>query len=363
MSISVANRPVQDEGGLSERCRLALRFIDGGLEWFNRVSLDPAAAYAFPDESEMLAEIQMGLHAHRFTLLRELGVMVGPAKLMTLSEAELRILARAELKEKDAKSSFHTRQLLQAQGILSQSDFDKGAAYLTELGVAADPMFQFMGYEDRKAIYDVFNDFVRQDDEDLAIEKEAAAFGIEQGRTPREFADYFRVYVGLTNKGGLAKASDRRRQAEAAVHHLAPNLFDQLNCPEVDGLVPPGAVADAIESWLAWGNSVGFARLSSGVREVVLNTPYAGQTGHAARGFVDQYVAGAQRLLSAQRVHRGLMAQDGATCTFHIEHHGHEAQVQLDPQGIISLSAFTPRPEPSPRARGRSVSKQEEDAS
>ncbi|MFN3536848.1 MAG: hypothetical protein ACK4Y4_05315 [Brevundimonas sp.] len=360
MSITVANRPLQDQGGLSERCRLALRFIDGGVEWFNWATLDPAAAYAFPDESEMLAEIQTGLHAHGFTLLRELKVMIGPAKLMTMSEAELRILARAELKEKDVKSAFHTHRLLQAHGILSQTDFDKGTAYLTELGVGGDPMFQFMSYEERKAIYDVFNDFVRQDDEDLDIEKEAAAFGVEQGRTPREFADYFRVYVGLTNKGGLAKTSERRRQAEAAVHALAPNLFGQLNCPEVDGLVHPKAVADAIESWLAWGNAVGFARLSAGVREVVLNTAYAGETGAAARDFVDQYVGGAQRLLSAARVHRGLMAQDGATCTFPIEHHSHEAEIQLDPQGIISLSAFALRPEPAPRA-GRTA--KQEDAS
>ena len=220
-------------------------------------------------------------------------------------------------------------------------------------------MFQFMVYEDLKAVYELFRDFVRQDDEDLAIEKEAAAFGVDQGRTPREFADYFRVYIGLTNKNGLAKSSERRRQAEIAVQALAPNLFGQLNCPEVDGLVPPKAVAEAIELWLAWGNSVGFARLSAGVREIVLNTDYSGETGQAARSFVDRYVAGAQHLLSTAHVHRGLMAQDGATCTFPIEHHSHEGEVQLDPLGIISLSSFRARPEPIPRASGR-ASKQED---
>lgn len=361
MSVTVANRLLQDHGGLSERCRLVLRFIDGGVEWLNWAVLDPAVSYAFPDESEMLAEIQSGLHANRFTLLRELKVMIGPAKLMTMNEAELRILARAELKEKDVKSTFHTHRLLQAQGILTQSDFENGTAYLRELGVLPDPMFQFMTYEDLKAAYELFSDFVRQDDEDLAIEKEAAVFGAEQGRNPREFADYFRVYIGLTNKTGLAKTSDRLRQAEIAVQALAPNLFGQLNCPEVDGLVHPKEVAEAIEVWLGWGNSVGFARLSAGVREIVLNTAYSGETGHAARGFVDHYVAGSQRLLSAAHVHRGLMAQDGATCTFPIEHHSHEAEIQLDPLGIISLSSFKPRPDQAPRAPGRTNKK--EDAS
>lgn len=359
MSITVANRPLQDQAGLSERCRLALRFIDGGVEWLHWAILDPDAAYAFPDESEMLAEIQVGLHANRFTLLRELKVMIGPAKLMTLNEADLRILARAELKEKDVKSTFHTHRLLQAQGILSQPDFDKATDYLDELGATPDPMFQFMTYEDLKAVYDLFHDFVRQDDEDLAIEKEAAAFGVDQGRTPREFADYFRVYIGLTNKNGLAKSSERRRQAEIAVQALAPNLFGQLNCPEVDGLVHPKEVAEAIEIWLAWGNSVGFARLSAGVREIVLNTAYSGETGHAARSFVDQYVAGSQRLLSAAHVHRGLMAQDGATCTFPIEHHSHEAEIELNPLGVISLSSFKARPEQTARANGRAPTKQE----
>lgn len=361
MSIIVANRRLQDQGGLSERCRLALRFIDGGVEWLNWAILDPIASYAFPDESEMLAEIQVGLHANRFTLLPELKVMIGPAKLMTLNEADLRILARAELKEKDVKSTFHTHRLLQANDILSQPDFDRGTTYLNELGVGTDPVFQFMTYEDLKAVYELFRDFVRQDDEDLAIEKEAAAFGVEQGRTPREFADYFRVYIGLTNKNGLAKTSERRRQATTAVLALAPNLLGQLNCPEVDGLVHPKEVAEAIEIWLAMGNSVGFARLSAGVREIVLNTAYSGETGHAARSFVDHYLAGSQRLLSASHVHRGLMAQDGATCTFPIEHHSHEGEIQLDPLGVISLSSFRSRPEPAPRAPGRANKK--EDAS
>lgn len=360
MSITVATRMLQSPGDLSERCRYALRFIDGGVEWLTWAILDPLAGYVFPDESEMLAEIQVGLHANRFALLPQLQVMVGPAKLMTMSEADLRILARAELKEKDVKSTFHTHRLLQTQGILTQSDFEKGTAYLGELGVGSEPIFQFMGYEDLKAVYELFRDFVRKDEEDLPIEKEAAAFGVEQGRTPREFADYFRVYIGLMNKIGLAKKTERHKQAEIAVRALAPNLFGQLNCPEVDGLVHPKEVAEAIEYWLSSGRSVGFARLSAGVREIVLHTDYSGETGLAAKAFVDHYVAGSQRLLSATHVHRGLMAQDGATCTFHVEHHKHEAEIQLDPLGIITLSWFRARLDQDTRAPGRAANKQED---
>ncbi|HYE43250.1 MAG TPA: hypothetical protein VEA15_07630 [Caulobacteraceae bacterium] len=359
MSITIANRMLQSPGDLSERCRLVLAFIDGGVEWLRWAILDPVARYQFGDESRMLTGVQEGLHASRFALLRELQVLISPAKLMTLNDGDLRILARAELKERDVKSTHHTHRLLQAHGILSQGDLDKGTAWLGELGFADAPVFQFMGLEDRKAIYDLFRDYPRQDDEDLELERQAGLFALEQGRTPREFADYFRVYLTLSERIGSAKVQGRARHAEAAVHALAPLLLGALNCPEVPGLVAPKQVAEAVELWLMWGRSIGFARISAGVREIVSHTAYAGETGQAARAFVEHYVAESQRLLSAAPVHRGLMAQDGATCTFPIEGRRHEAELQLDPAGIISLSWFRARPDQETSANGRAARKLE----
>ena len=46
--------------------------------------------------------------------------------------------------------------------------------------------------------------------------------------------------------------------------------------------------------------------------------------------------------------------------TFHVEHHKHEAEIQLDPLGIITLSWFRARLDQDTRAPGRAANKQED---
>lgn len=348
MTIAIADRWIQELGDLSELARLAIAFVDGGIEWLQWAIVEPGVRYVFPDESALAAGIQQGLHASRFALAPKLGLMVSPVKLMSMGLADLKVLARAETGESGAKIGVHARRVMDAHGLLTQADFDSGAAYLQELGVASAPVFQFMTFPDQLAVYDLAKTSVEADEQNLPLEQEAAQFGVAQARTPIEFADFFRIYMSLAQK--LPKAdtpAKRQSHAEAALHALLPKLFGALDCPQVGGLVPPAQVAEAVAAWLTMGRAVGFPRLSAGACQIVLHTRYKGEVGYQAQEFVSAYIAAAQALLSAQAPQRGLMAQDGATCAFRIASGEHEGVLQLDPLGVISLASFERKP---PRA-------------
>jgi hypothetical protein len=352
MTVTLADKWIQDLGDVSELARLAIAFVDGGIEWLQWAIVEPGVRYAFPDESAMAAGIQQGLQVSRFALTPRIGLMVSPVKLMSMGLADLKVLALAETGDSGSKVGVHARRVMDAHGLLTQTDFDSGAALLQELKVDTAPVFQFMGFEDRLAIYDLARTSVQGGDQNLPLEQEAAAFAAAQARTPREFADYFRIYIGLAQKLPRADTPAKRAShAEAALHALLPRLFPALDCPQVRGLVAPDEVAEAVSAWLAMGRTVGFPRLSAGACQIVLHTRYKGEVGHYAQEFVSSYVAAAQALLSAQPPRRGRMAQDGATCAFPVDGAEHEAVLQLDPAGVISLASFQRKPPRTPPAK------------
>ncbi|NIE88169.1 hypothetical protein F3J21_33065, partial [Burkholderia sp. Tr-860] len=69
---------------------------------------------------------------------------------------------------------------------------------------------------------------------------------------------------------------------------------------------------------------------------------YRDQAAHEARHLVERYLPAAGELLAANPCERGVMGQDGATCSFRIEHGARQAVLQLAPDGVVSLSAFHP---------------------
>src|ERR1700730_15129018 len=96
MTVSVANRLIGGPNNLSELGALVLAFIDGGTEWLKWAAGAASASYDFPDETAMLAQVQQKLHGSPTTLLPNLQLLVSPVKLMALSPADLRRMAKAE---------------------------------------------------------------------------------------------------------------------------------------------------------------------------------------------------------------------------------------------------------------------------
>ena len=91
MSLTIAGRVVPQRNSLSQLCHLTLSFIAGGVRWLDWTIDNPTVRHEFPDETELVVQVQQQLHASRLTLLPRLQLMISPIKLMTLGLADLRL--------------------------------------------------------------------------------------------------------------------------------------------------------------------------------------------------------------------------------------------------------------------------------
>lgn len=346
MTVSVANRVIQSRNSLSALGQLALAFIDGGPEWLSWAISAPSVQYAFPDESTLLAQVQQGLHNSRYAYLPTLGLMVSPVKLLTLGAADLQTLAIAESGDSSPTTAAQVKRILADHQMLTGGDLAQAPAFLSQIGVAQSPLFQFTSFEDQAALYALS---VQPLGSQAIPLTEAAQFAVTQARTVLEFVDYFKFYLSYTGRLPSDTSPDQRSsQAGAALLTLLPLLFGALDSPQVSGLVPPGEVNSAVAAWLRTGKMIGFARLSEGAQLVAQNTVFQAQTGDAARALVQTYLSGAQALLAGQKITQGLLGQDGASCLFPLRSGDQQVTLFLGPTGVITLRFYGLRPQSTP---------------
>jgi hypothetical protein len=329
---------------LSDLARLALAFVDGGLEWLSWAAGGMGVRYDFPDETTLLSQIQLGLHGSPMALLPRLGLMVSPVKLMSLG-GDLPVLAKAEGGDANALLNTQVRRVFDNHQLLSQADLMAPQAWLTDLGVAQAPVLQGSEFQDRVALVRLMRDpllaaSAGSDADTLA--KEAAAFAVQQSRTPQEFCDYFRFYLALAARPAAATLGPGQRSDAAiqAMRTLLPLFFGALDCPQVTGLPSPDEVARAVRAWLSSGKPVGFSRLSEGLVQMALNTRFQNETGSAARQLVEGYLNAAQTLLGATQPRDALLGQDGNCAVFLLESGEQHMELQLSTNGVISLRDF-----------------------
>jgi hypothetical protein len=344
MTVSVANKLIDGPRGISELGALGLAFIDGGTQWLKWAAGAAFASYNFPDETAMLGQVQQKLHGSTTTLLPTLGLLVSPVKLMTLSVAELRAMAKAEAG--DAATGINS--ILSAHGLMKQSDLDSVPAFLANLGVRDAALFQCLGLNDMINLAGLTAQ-PQPGAGEPELQRDAARFALQQARTPEEFSDYYRAYLALTAKlnavGSTPEQDDAR--ASVAVQTLQPPVLAALDSPRVDGLAPPSEVAAAVSAWLRQGRHIGFPRLSEGIRQIIGNTTFATETGAAAQQVVDVYLANAQAFLSANSPTTGEVSQDGRSCVFPVQSGNLYAELMLNPDGGITLQQFRRIPQPS----------------
>jgi len=344
MTISVAGRPLQSIDGLSEPARLVLGLIDGGRQWFAWAIGNPRARYGFDDEAALVAGVQSGLHASPLLLLPKIALIVGPARLMSFDPGDLRAVAEAESGEAGAPNAAKVARILAAEGLVTQSDLAGGPAFLAEIGVADAPVFQCPSFDDRLAIRDIASESTAGDPKTRALQREAAAFALAQGRTPQEFADYYQAYLAAAAGAARATPAARTALVRSAVETLLPLLFGALDCPRVDGLpAAPWQVGPVVDEWLMTGRIIGFARLSLAVQQVIANGGFAQQTGEDARRIVNAYLGAAQALLRSAPLGEGLPGQDGMSRSFRVERDGEQAILHLGADGTIALASYRPK--------------------
>lgn len=351
MTITLAGRLVQDGTNVSPQCRLTLSFVDGGLQWLEWALTSPSARYDFSDETTLVSAVQQGLHASPLALLPHLALMVSPVKLMTLSQADLRTLRKAEDGDPNQVVTAQLTQMLSAHQLRTLGDLTAGSALLAQWGVAGAPVFQVMNLQDREMVYELLQ-CVPDDSEttgDLA--SEAAQFAVQQARTPCEFVDYYKVYLGLAAKQPVASTPDQRSAlAQQAMTTLLPSLFQALDCPSVQDLPSPQQVAEVVKNWLTSGKRLGFARLSLGLQQIVESSPYKGETGDAALKIARTYLDSAQAFLAANRPYKARMGQDGATCLFYLQSGDQIGELELSSTGTISLRRYGSAAHAAPEA-------------
>jgi hypothetical protein len=344
MTVSVANKLIDGPDGLSELGALVLGFIDGGTEWLKWAAGAASASYDFPDETAMLAQVHEKLHGSPTTLLPNLQLLVSPVKLMTLSPADLRTMAKAEAGDTGAGID----SILSAHGLMTQQDLDAVPAFLASLGVGDAALFQCLGLNDMINLAGLTTP-PQPGAGEPELQRDAARFALQQARTPEEFGDYYRAYLALKakqNPDGSTPEQDEAR-ASAAVQTLQPLVLTALDCPRVDGLVPPSEVAAAVSAWLRQGRRIGFSRLSEGIRQIIGNTTFATETGAAAQQVVDLYLANAQAFLSANPPTTGRISQDGLSCVLPAQSGNLYAELMLNPGGGITLRQFRRIPPPT----------------
>lgn len=338
MTISVANR-LYRPAELSEVGSLVVTLIDGGRQWLDWAMGDPRAHYHFPDENALMDAIQTGLHGSSLVLLPVTGLLVGPRKLMTLAQDDLRLLIRVE---SGAEVALDRIQAVgRAYGLLSQRRFADTRSMLADLGLTDAPLFQTVDLDDWHALARLSDGL---ENGATALFHEAVAFAVGKARTPSEFCDYHQSYLDCTRVLGLSDDAPPARGAAAdkAVETLLPLSFALLDCPAVDGSVSPWEVRAAISEWVLMGRRIGFARASRAVQQIVAHGGYQGQTGAELRELVHSYVARAQLPFNRDEIGIGQLGQDGVSQRFTLTADGERVVIELTRTGSITLFSFGP---------------------
>ncbi|GKT14918.1 hypothetical protein AVHY2522_06345 [Acidovorax sp. SUPP2522] len=342
MSISVAGRQLQNSSALSESGRHALAFVDGGPQWLDWAIASPGAHYHFPDETALLDGTQKGLHGSPMALLPGLGLAVSPVKLMTLGLSDLRTLALAEAGDASPAVVAQVQRVLQEHRLLTAADLRNAQAFLASLGVAGAPVFQCIDFMDWVALCELPGGSFGGPAPSQPLQSEAAKFGVDQARTPREFADYYRVYLHLAAhlpELAQASAAQRSEAAQAALYALLPALLGALDGPVLSAVpTSPAEVRMAVYNWLAMGRRIGFSRPSEGVRCIVEGARYRGETGAAAARIVDAALQQAMAVLAANDLRSARLGQDGATMAAPVGPANAQIELQVSSAGLVSLT-------------------------
>ncbi|OPH17437.1 hypothetical protein FE88_32035, partial [Azospirillum brasilense] len=119
----------------------------------------------------------------------------------------LRTLADAESGDTSATVSAQVKRILADHNLLTQDDFAASVSFLAGLGVSGAPVFQFMGFDEQLAVQELLYRKESQGTANPELQKEAAAFAVEQARTVQEFADYYQFYLIYVNRLGSLTAT------------------------------------------------------------------------------------------------------------------------------------------------------------
>lgn len=349
MTIFISSRLLQRAEQLSDRARMVLGLIDGGLSWLSWACASPTARYAFVDELTLLVDVQKGLHSASLVFFPRTGLSISPLKLMSLETDTLRLLAQGESGDASEQLEAQLLHALQANHLLTNDQLASTDGFLALLGVGPASLFKLQDLNDRLALFTLMssrNAAVAAVDPELRAE--AGAFAVQQARTVAQFCDYYQfflLYVGTGTAPDVDPAM-RTQMANAALYQLLPLTFGRLDALQLSASpLQSQELMSAIRQWLARGQSVGFPNIAQAALQMVAYGNYRGEESPAAIvRLLDDYLGQANALLVKGRITAQSMGQDGASLRYTFENATHQAQLEVSPERMVYLRSFAGLP-------------------
>jgi hypothetical protein len=342
-AVALSGMPLDSTDALSPRARTVLELIQSGPQWLDWAIHSPAVNLSFADELQLLSGIQSGLHASSLLNLPEIGLLVSPIKLMTLEAHELDTLAQRESGKEGSVVTLQAKQIIAKHQLLTRDDLSGGTQFLADTGVAGAPIFQAMSLNDLISLYNLVQTSQSEVAKRQDLQNEAAAFALTLARTPAEFVDYYQIYLITAVKNDVldqGAAAQRSSLAGRTVTTLAPSLYGALASPQVLRPLGPIELTRVIKAWIARGQTLGFLCLSTGMRQILQYTSFAGKPDPSAAKLASAYIAGAQNFITSNEPRSAWIAQDGVSCLYIIEADDRRAELMLDELGAITLYGF-----------------------
>lgn len=343
MTISIGQRIITEAGQLSRQAAQCLALIDGGTQWLDWAVKSGSCHFGASDETELAQSVQVGLHGTPFCLLQNARALIGPAKLMSLSQEDLAVLFNAEAQDAamDLPLTDQVSAALSRNNIISAQDLASLRAWLQQIGVSDSPLFQFMGVMDAACLVRLMRTSLTTTTDSIKTPPRAnqsllaaAAYSIAQARTPLEFADYLQFYQALDSQGKAAQAKDIQLSVLEQVHGL-------LDGPQMDKLPSPGSLPGILQDWFSRNRRLGFPRASLAPLRMVQRESYTGTTPDEAKAALWRFITSARVMLcSSNLAVQSTLEQDGSSCSYQLSLGKQMATLYVDDRGVISLDDY-----------------------
>ncbi|MGH1543131.1 MAG: hypothetical protein ACRBHB_22125 [Arenicella sp.] len=339
MTITI-QKNVQSFASLSTQTQLVLGFIPEGKRWLEESSSEKSSAYYFDSEADLLSAILDGLHNTKLLYLPLIALLVDPEKILLLGSNKLSQLSNA-INDDDSESAL---LITQGNGLLDNKELKQHTdSFFKKSGLSSNALFQMMTLNDFIVLYSLTNDGDPAYSATNAICAEAGAYAADIAQTPVECCHLYCFYLQIVNKLSLQKvnASDRKNQVEEIYQALVPLADGMLVCPQISGGTGEEEINQAIQTWLDYGNQIGFSSLATALLQLSKNIALDELDAATVTEQVEDYLTDIGVFLRDNSVGDPVLSQDGEKLTYSANNQGTQAQFSLNHAGCLVLDVFS----------------------
>ncbi len=333
-AVMVGSELLANTASLSQATSLVLDLIPMGWDWLDWAISNPTLTISLDNEIDLLRIVQGGLHGSELLLLKNIGLLVDPARLVDLEQNDLKALVNAE---ENTQETPKLNSVLLENHFLLQSDFSRVTAYLQALGIQEHPVFLGMSFTDQIELFHWRNGQEARWDR---FGKEAANFALQYAQTPSAFIDYYQFFLALASRTENWKDSKRIREraAQKLLNGFTESLPLLLRSPQI-GMDPEiSQVFSTVQNWVNGGNYLGFRSASAALLQVTQNTDLSEP--HEIQQVLNNYMFQAGELLRTTEPTANPLSQDGKTRTYTVKSNEAFAELFLNTDGILTLQTF-----------------------